>query len=249
MRQILLPLALAAATQAQLVTFAAGSPAKAADVNGNFAYLASRLDSLTKAIASKDSAAQRSQVRQDSLVKALQSKDTAIAALKNAPSWSDSLIKIGKRLDAGIPKGTIAGFLTAPGIDGYLPNSDQTWILAAGQTGVNGLDLPELRGVFLRGGEIDFNIAGGTMGYSQRDTLRTPGNFQDDAFQGHWHKLLGSGTPMPGHAGVGAANEEYFPLWAQAVVEPIADSTNGPPRTAKETRPKNVAVYWYIKVK
>ncbi len=114
MRTILLPLALAAATQAQLVTFSAGSPAKAADVNGNFAFLAARLDSLTKAQSS----------RLDSLAKALASKDTVIASLKGLVGLGDSLTKIGKRLDAGIPKGTIAGFLTEPGTDGYLPNSD-----------------------------------------------------------------------------------------------------------------------------
>ena len=82
MRLFLIALALAAATQAQLVTFSAGSPAKAADVNGNFAYLAARLDSLTKTLAGKDSAAQRSQSRQDSLAKALAAKDADIADLK-----------------------------------------------------------------------------------------------------------------------------------------------------------------------
>ena len=87
LRLLLTTLALAAATQAQLVTFTAGAPAKASEVNGNFAYLAARLDSLTKALAAKD---------------------------------------------AGTPKGAIAGFLTKPSTDGYLPNSDQTWMLAAG---------------------------------------------------------------------------------------------------------------------
>jgi hypothetical protein len=105
-----------AVLHAQLTTFTAGSPTKAAEVNGNFTYLQARGDSLSKALASKDSATRafqkapswsdslaglksridsvstiRAQVRLDSMVKALQSKDTAIAALKSAPQWADSL--------------------------------------------------------------------------------------------------------------------------------------------------------------
>lgn len=272
MRSILAVFAISALSQAQLVTFTSGSPAKAAEVNGNFSYLQARMDSLAKALASKDSAiralqkasswsdslaglksridsvsAVRAQVRLDSLVKALQSKDTAIAALKSAPSWGDSLTKIGKRLDAGIPKGTIAAFLTAPGADTYLPNSDQSWVIAAGQSAVNGLTIPDLRGQFLRG--IDLAAAGAKDTAYDPAGKRIAGNQQADAFQGHWHRVLGSGTPAPGHAGVGGMIEEFFPLGPQSVVDPIADSTNGAPRTASETRPKNVAVYWYIKVK
>lgn len=204
MRLLLTTLALAAATQAQLVTFSAGSPAKASDVNGNFAYLAARLDSLTKALAAKD---------------------------------------------AGTPKGTIAAFLTEPGKDSYLPGSNQTWIIAAGQGEENGVVIPDLRGQFLRG--IDLTVTGAKNIAYDPDGKRVSGSQQDDAFQGHWHEYYHkAGTIQFG----GSADADLYdgPHSLQVgsfVQNAVTDGTNGTPRVASETRPKNVAIYWYIKVK
>ncbi|MBK9580186.1 MAG: hypothetical protein IPK50_14475 [Fibrobacterota bacterium] len=226
MLRILLPIALAAASQAQIVTFSPGSLAKAAEVNGNFAYLSSRLDSLAKALSAKDS---------------------AIARLNESTGLSDSLKGVGKRLDTGIPKGTIAAFLTRPGTDGFLPNSDQTWVIAAGQGEMNEVKIPDLRGQFLRG--IDQPVTGA------KDTIYAPGGrrdagtFQPDAFQGHWHNAIGSGSPKSGQGGIGGMEPATFPLQPGSITEPVPDKTNGTPRTASETRPMNVAVHWYIKVK
>lgn len=277
-RSILAVFAISALSQAQLVTFTSGSPTMAAEVNGNFTYLQARMDSLAKALASKDSviralqkapswsdslaglksridsvSAVRAQVRLDSLVKALQSKDTAIAALKSAPSWGDSLTKIGKRLDAGIPKGTIAAFLTAPGTDTYLPNSDQSWIIAAGQGSVNDVTIPDLRGQFLRG--IDLAATGAKDTAYDPAGKRIAGNQQADAFQGHNHEA-GNIANFTDAFGSGSQNANLLRLvktesdLRQSVIgAPVADYVNGTPRTASETRPKNVAVYWYIKVK
>ncbi|MEK7391794.1 MAG: hypothetical protein AAB214_04430 [Fibrobacterota bacterium] len=283
MRSILAVFAISALSQAQLVTFTSGSPAKAAEVNGNFTYLQARMDSLAKALASKDSviralqkapswsdslaglksridsvSAVRAQVRLDSLVKALQSKDTAIAALKSAPSWGDSLTKIGKRLDAGIPKGTIAAFLTAPGTDTYLPNSDQSWVVAAGQSAVNGLTIPDLRGQFLRG--IDLAATGAKDTAYDPAGKRSAGNQQADAFQGHWHQNFDAAYTTlyrygAGSAGTGAGfaagktDTDVNSFSGVLIKTPVSDMANGTPRIAPETRPKNVAVYWYTKVK
>lgn len=89
------------------------------------------------------------------------------------------------------------------------------------------------------------------MGYTQRDTLRTPGNFQDDAFQGHWHEFY----HKAGSAVIGSgANADLYDgghvfQGGSFVRSAVTDGVNGTPRTAAETRPKNVVVYWYIKVK
>ncbi len=203
----LLLLLVSTALHAQLTTFTAGAPAKAAEVNGNFAYLAARIDSLVKRLDSVGAS-------------------------------------------AGIPKGTIAAFLTAPGLDSYLPGSGQTWLIAAGQGTVNGIAVPDLRGQFLRG--LDLTVTGASSTRYDADTGRTAGSQQPDAFQGHWHLANNSandGSDGTGYLvdGPGPDGSARFSMIGTRAA--IADGVNGAPRTAPETRPKNVAVYWYIKVK
>ena len=77
---------------------------------------------------------------------------------------------------------------------------------------------------------------------------RTAGSFQKDAFQGHHHRFRfeehaekGSGMATVNFLGYGDEND-------RAVTIPIADGSNGAPRTSNETRPKNVALYFYIKI-
>ena len=73
-----------------------------------------------------------------------------------------------------------------------------------------------------------------------RPDSRSVGSYQYDAFQGHYHSIFATNTThfMPG----GSAGA-YTPTgYEGAVVEPISDGTNGTPRTATETRPKNIAV-------
>ena len=73
-----------------------------------------------------------------------------------------------------------------------------------------------------------------------RPDSRTIASYQGDAFQGHHHIInanyemfYGSGT-AGGLRPVGSRSD--------TVGDPIADQTNGTPRTANETRPKNIAV-------
>ena len=90
--------------------------------------------------------------------------------------------------------------------------------------------LPDFRGVFLRGLDI-----GGTR--NPNGTSDFLGNFRADALQGHYHatdtgarmyanigstSVIGSGTLSVGQAQIGS---------------PITDGVNGTPRTDKETRP------------
>ncbi len=112
--------------------------------------------------------------------------------------------------------------------------------------------LPDLRGYFVRGaGTNSDSTASGTFGAKQQD-----------AFQGHWHafgqasgfdclkddnscpadiiQCTSSGSTTPG---VGSATLQGY----KHVREATTDSTNGIPRTASETRPRNIAMLYCIK--
>lgn len=70
------------------------------------------------------------------------------------------------------------------------------------------------------------------------------GEYQTDAFQGHRHQnLVGNGSDSgSGNPRGLQPNASYFTNSG----DPVTDGTNGTPRTANETRPKNVAAIAYI---
>lgn len=98
-------------------------------------------------------------------------------------------------------------------------------------------NLPDLRGEFLRALDDGRGV----------DSGRTLGSAQSDAFQGHYH----TSYPVCGQAGVtgdfrptagsgsGGTTDRY-------AMEPTVGS-NGTPRVANETRPRNVALLACIK--
>lgn len=95
--------------------------------------------------------------------------------------------------------------------------------------------LPDLRGEFVRGWADD------KVGI---DTQTTFGRVQGDAMQGHVHNF----RAMAGDATLGAnPGGNIFGGATLATTSPLADSTNGTPRTAAETRPRNVALLACIK--
>lgn len=96
--------------------------------------------------------------------------------------------------------------------------------------------LPDLRGEFLRGWDDGRAV----------DAGRVFGAAQLDAFQGHWHtnSLLGSGTTA------GTLTTAFLRANAFASPPTVLDAqagTQGTPRTAMETRPRNIALLACIK--
>lgn len=98
-------------------------------------------------------------------------------------------------------------------------------------------NLPDLRGYFVRGSGT--NVDGTVSG--------TFAAKQADAFQGHWHEVWG--TAAQG-ASVGGADDVQNPsglLSSTSIRTAVTDGTNGTPRVASETRPKNIAMLYCIK--
>jgi microcystin-dependent protein len=116
--------------------------------------------------------------------------------------------------------------------------------------------VPDLRGSFLRGsgtGTINSRNKGGNA----------VGVFQEDEFQGHYHEFKASHNitygnthgylTVPRHS-VSNANFDSQTTWPLAnnqssalVRNPVADLTNGTPRTSTETSPYNASVQYCIK--
>ncbi len=103
-----------------------------------------------------------------------------------------------------------------------------------------GITLPDLRGMFLRGmneGRDDGN---------QDPDDRKAGKYQQDALQKHGHKT-DARKPPPSWTGRDTEPIGYTKTGdADALAARVTTVTEA--NTADETRPKNVAVYFYIKI-
>ncbi|MBU0487030.1 MAG: tail fiber protein [Bacteroidetes bacterium] len=119
-------------------------------------------------------------------------------------------------------------------------------------------NLPDLRGVFLRGvnGTRSDTIAdpdkdNRVASKSGGNTGNNVGSLQNDAFQGHWHSYYTNYTSLTTEGGanrvdeISTSNIGFTPVGRLG--QPISDGTSGTPRTTSETRPKNVYVYYIIK--
>ena len=119
---------------------------------------------------------------------------------------------------------------------GNMAASDGVWV--EGQfspgDGSTTFRIPDMRGNFIRG----FDDARGI------DSGRTIGSLQTDAMQGHQH-TYSYAAHSPARAGsTGDVPLTDTPTNTTAIV---SDGTNGTPRTAAETRPRNIALLACIK--
>ncbi|MCX7909083.1 MAG: phage tail protein, partial [Ignavibacteria bacterium] len=98
--------------------------------------------------------------------------------------------------------------------------------------GANSPGLSEKASMFLRGGT-------------------TSGVGQNDAFQGHRHSVNTDGAIKYSYQynTYDLQGGNYAPNANITIGDPISDGTNGTPRTANETRPKNMSVVWIMRVK
>lgn len=100
-------------------------------------------------------------------------------------------------------------------------------------------NLPDLRGEFIRGWDDGRGV----------DSGRVFGSSQSDAFQGHWHSTYATGniTNTGDQAVEDGPRTSFTNSSNTAVLGAVSDNVNGTPRTASETRPRNVALLYCIK--
>lgn len=161
----------------------------------------------------------------------------------------EALLKNMSALPVGsmvpFPKGTVpAGFLEVdgsvqsiaalPDLAAYLGTTFNT-----GGEGAGNFRLPDSRGEFLRGWDHGRGV----------DAGRVLGGYQADQLQGHRHAPLSGASILQavpsGGSSAPAAGPSILP--AVSTGDPVADASNGVPRTGTETRPRNLAVMWCIK--
>lgn len=149
---------------------------------------------------------------------------------------------------SGVPAGQIAAFARNTAPSGWLKANGATvsrttyatLFAAIGTTfgagdGSTTFNLPDLRGEFVRGWADTRGV----------DTGRVFGSAQLDAFQDHKHLLNGG---LGGGGVGGAVNRDAASNQSNnsAIGDPSTNS-GGTPRTASETRPRNVALLYCIK--
>lgn len=111
--------------------------------------------------------------------------------------------------------------------------------------------LPNLQGRFLRGvdnGEGNDPDAVDRTDEAGVNTLGdVVGSYQEDAFQGHYHRALSPANSFVGGGQTGLIVSGPNFGNSPSTGSPITDGENGDPRTTSETRPKNASVNYIIK--
>jgi len=135
-----------------------------------------------------------------------------------------------------VPVGTIIVSASKTPPDGYLPCNGAAISRTASMT----FNVPDLRGEFLRGWDNGRGV----------DSGRVFGSSQNDAFQGHYHAYNLEHYPYGDHNYPTLLEGALVPTVSTkgvAIKHPISDGQNGAPRIGPETRPRNVALSFFIK--
>ncbi|MBE7439796.1 MAG: tail fiber protein [Spirochaetales bacterium] len=146
-----------------------------------------------------------------------------------------SASKINANFQMAAPEGAIMAF--------YLSACPSGWLAADGTNST-----PDLRGQFIRGLN-SFGSAAGTRADGNQDPggARSLADLQQDAFQGHRHgHRYNSGIGAEGDSHVQGGAVDLGNLFSRAGIY-VADGGNGTPRTANETRPRNVALIYCMR--
>lgn len=158
----------------------------------------------------------------------------AAAAAMNVFSAGQTISasQINQNFTIAAPEGLIGAF--------NLTTCPEGWAPADGTNGT-----PDLRGLFLRG-RNDVGTGARADGNQDPAGNRVIGNLQLDAFQGHRHNVSHNTGQNTGIAAPGGAGADG-PAGVITILDPITDGTNGAPRTANETRSRNVAVTYCVR--
>lgn len=99
--------------------------------------------------------------------------------------------------------------------------------------------VPDLRGQFLRGADLETGINPDFAARTGGSLTEKIGSVQPDAFQGHRHTPLGSTGNFWGESGnINGGSEKYGNgACDNTTGSPSPDGVNGTPRTTSETRP------------
>lgn len=170
--------------------------------------------------------------------------------------------QVVQAFDKGLPVGTVIASMVEPkefakisgDPPGFNPEKSK-WYPADGRDApgskwaeVKGVRVPDLRGVFLRG--LDYTdidrILESNSPQRDPDANRTPGSLQLHQFQSHGHmhptelkseKWYGDGAKLRG-----ITETPFGPL------EPVALTHGVKVQHGPETRPTNIAVFYYVKI-
>lgn len=178
-------------------------------------------------------------------------------------------IKKSKNQNQSTPIGTIvssildfASFCSLNEIPSSGDNSELIWVPADGRTVTGSIygglqaKVPDLRGVFLRGlNKFDMLNNPPYTRNEQLDTdnSRLSNSFQNEATKDHTHHFpdnlyfVSIKRPAELNAGIAAGNL-FDDGGTKGISRPQINSTSSMKDPGTETRPKNIAVFYYIKI-